>query len=52
MKQFRDYIIINCSCIATKYDEHILIYINYKLFDEIIELFDLNEIMLLGNEKN
>ena len=50
MKQFRDYIIYNCSCIATKYDDHFPTHINYTLFNKIIKLFDLDEIMLLEYE--
>jgi hypothetical protein len=40
----KGYIINNC------YEDYILVYISYRLLDKIIELFNLDEIMLIENE--
>jgi hypothetical protein len=56
MKPFRNYIINNCNCSGTDYKDYILVYISYKLFDKIIELFNLiqlfnlDQTMLIENE--
>jgi len=56
MKPFRNYIINNCNCNGTDYKDYILFYISYKLFDKIIELFNLiqlfnlDQTMLIENE--
>jgi hypothetical protein len=50
MRQFRNNIIYNCNCIALDYKEYILDYISYRLLDKIIELFNLDETMLIENE--
>ena len=50
MKQFKDYIINNCNCKGSDYEDYILVYISYRLLDKIIELFNLPETMLIENE--
>ena len=56
MKPFRNYIIHNCNCRESDYKDYILVYISYKLFHEIIELFNLiqlfnlDQTMLIENE--
>jgi len=50
MKQFRNYIIYNCNCTGTDYITYIFVYISNDLLDKIIELFNLDETMLIENE--
>jgi hypothetical protein len=47
MKEFRNYIIHNCNCKASDYKDYILVYINYILFFEIIDIINLDEIRIL-----
>jgi hypothetical protein len=46
----KGYIINNCNCKGSDYEDYILVYISYRLLDKIIELFNLDEIMLIENE--
>jgi hypothetical protein len=50
MKQFKDYIINNCNCRGSDYRECNLGSISYRLLDKIIELFNLDETMLIENQ--
>jgi hypothetical protein len=50
MRQFKNYINYNCKCIKIDYKHYILVYISYRLLDKIIELFNLDETMLIENE--
>ena len=50
MIQFKYYINYNCKCRTTDYKDYILVYIYYELLEEIIELFNLDETMLIENE--
>ena len=47
MKPFRNYIINNCNC---RESDYILVYISNDLLDKFIELFNLDQIMLIENE--
>jgi hypothetical protein len=42
MKEFRNNTIDNCNSTSTDYKQYFLTYINYKLLQEIIKLFDLS----------
>jgi hypothetical protein len=50
MKPFRDYIINNCNCRKSDYKNYILVYISNDLLYKIIELFNLDQTMLIENE--
>jgi hypothetical protein len=50
MKEFRGDMFDNCNCKMTDYKNYIKVYLNYKLSNEIIILFDLYEIRDLDDE--
>lgn len=50
MRQFKYYISYNCKCRTTDYRECNLGSISNDLLDKIIELFNLDETMLIQNE--
>jgi hypothetical protein len=47
MKEFKYYINYNCNC---RESDYILVYISNDLLDKFIELFNLDQIMLIENE--
>ena len=50
MKGIKNYIINDCGCTKSHFREIFFKIINYLLLDKIIELFNLDEIMLIENE--
>jgi hypothetical protein len=50
MGEIERYIINNCNCKGSDYREYNLGSISYLLLEEIIELFNLDETMLIENE--
>jgi hypothetical protein len=50
MGEIERYIIYNCNCKGSNYKDYFLTYISFILLDKIIELFNLDETMLIENE--